>query len=88
MDIMEELNHSMNESHYYLHRNQEYEKTCHLLAKRVVKVEGLRREKKSELAKMEQTLRSISKEIREEKERLRQKVVNDKGNLEKSRIES
>lgn len=88
MEIIEEMNQSMNESRYYLHRNQEYEKTCHLLAKRVIKVEGLRREKKSELAKMEQTLRSISEEIREEKERLKRKVVNAKGNLEKSRIES
>lgn len=47
MEIIEEMNQSMNQSRYYLHRNQEYEKTCHLLAKRVIKVEGLRREKKS-----------------------------------------
>lgn len=57
-----------------------------MLAKRVVKMEGLRRERREELQKMEQTLTSIREEIREEKEKSKRKILDSKLYLERSRL--
>jgi hypothetical protein len=61
--LIEELNQSMSQSHYYLHRNQEFEKTCHQLERRMQRVESIRQERKEEVGKLEIALRSISESI-------------------------
>lgn len=46
--LIQEMSNNMNQSQYYLHRNQEFEKTCTLLERRVRKVASIRQERKSE----------------------------------------
>jgi hypothetical protein len=64
----------MNQSQYYLHRNQEFEKTCTLLERRMKKVESIREDRRHEVIQLEGTLRSISESIHQEKRRQRDSI--------------